>query len=81
MEGVKLMILTKNPEYITHKVKSAETVAARSHSMSELKLFSRALLHQVVYGDNSASMDKLLRVLYWNTVKTLANLDDYENRS
>ena len=80
------MVITKSPEYITPEAESvdrsrAEPVAAQSHDMSELKVFARALLHHIVYGNNSAGKGRLLRALYWNAVKTLADLDDHRNRS
>ena len=80
------MTITKNPKYVTRETESVdrpgdEPAVAQSHNISRLKLLSRALLHQIVYGNNSAGRDRLLRALYWETVKTLANLGDHRNRS
>ncbi len=50
-----------------------EPASAQSHEMSELETFSRALLHHIVYGNNSVGQDRLLRALYWDTIKTLAD--------
>ena len=52
--------------------------ARRFHNRSpaELKRYSRAILYRIVYGNNSARENRLLRDLYWNMLTTLARLEN-----
>ncbi len=44
-------------------------------SPAELRIKSKALLYCIIYGNNSAGRDRLLRELYWHTIDILAHLD------
>jgi len=50
-------------------------ILASEPSLEELRLQSKAILHCILYGDNSTCVDRLLRELYWYTVEILAQLE------
>ncbi len=44
-------------------------------SLQALKIYSKSLLHDIVFGSNNANEKRLLREIYWRTIESLANLE------
>ncbi len=54
---------------------SASSIWLDEISLQALKSYSKSLLHDIVFGDNSANERRLLREIYWRTIEALADLE------
>ena len=82
MGEVTIMIKSKSTDVLA-KPRAPGCMESQHHiltgesniSMEELKRYSRAILCCIVYGNNSAGENGLLREIYWHTLEALARLE------
>ena len=54
------------------------TIGMPDMSLAELKGYSRAILHSIVYGNHKSREIRFLRGLYWYTMEILVRLESNE---